>query len=297
MTKGSKLVDKNVYVKWYNIAKDEIEDKNLIPDRTKEEIFDLVSRENWLILCPEGIGKEEATQIPEPNIFFDVLSKEGNLTGFGRIGLTFNNLGAYNKFKTIMKGINKEIKNQITKELLKLKYPWDITLSRKIKEYNYAQTPNYEEEAKWNSKDFNENIIDVIIQKANNIREQGVVRREQVKSETGKFYRETPSINLMEADFPLNEEEFRARIVEAFKILTLCLKVPTNVERNKIIRDKIKQLKRLKEREIILNQGIPKKEKLIGVLKVFTPENINKERTELKGIKEEIERLEKEIED
>ena len=114
MTKGSKLVDKNVYVKWYNIAKDEIEDKNSIPDRTKEEIFDLVSRENWLILCPEGIGKEEATQIPEPNIFFDVLSKEGNLTGFGRIGLTFNNLGAYNKFKTIMKGINKEIKNQIT---------------------------------------------------------------------------------------------------------------------------------------------------------------------------------------
>ena len=78
----SKLVDKNTYVKWYNLARDEIKDENLLPARTKEEIFDLISRENWLLFCEKQDNKDIAIQKPEPNIFFDVLSKEGNLTCF-----------------------------------------------------------------------------------------------------------------------------------------------------------------------------------------------------------------------
>ncbi|MEK6897926.1 MAG: hypothetical protein AABX28_01055 [Nanoarchaeota archaeon] len=296
----SKLVDKSVYIKWYNLAKNEIKNFDLIPDRTKEEIFDLISRENWLLFGLKNENKEIATQKPEPNVFFDVLSKGGNLTGFGRLGLTFNNLGAYNRFKTIMRGINKELKEKITKELLSLKYSWDIKLDRKIKRYNYAQTPEYHEEGKWNSNNINETIIDEIIQKANNIREQGIKHREDIRAKSGnpkKFYIETPTINLMEADFKLNEEEFRDRIVEIFKILSLCLNVKSDVEVNKIIREKIKRLKILKDKEKILIEEIPKKEKLIGITKGFTEENLIKDKAELEGIKREIESLENEIED
>ncbi len=296
----SKLVDKNAYVKWYNVAKDEVKDFNLIPDRDKEEIFGLISRENWLLFGLKNENKEIATQKPEPNVFFDVLSKEGNLTGFGRLGLTFNNLGAYNRFKTIMRGVNKDIKNKITKELLSLKYSWFMKLDRKIKKYNYAQTPEYHEEGKWNSNNINETIIDEIINKANNIREQGIKHRDDIRSKSGnpkKFYTETPTINLMEAEFRLNEEEFRDRISEIFKILSLCLNVKSDAEANKIIREKTKRIKELDGELERKKEEVKKEEKLIGVIRGITENSVKSKKEDIVKLQEEKECLENEIED
>lgn len=296
----NKLVDKNIYVKWYNLAKGEIKDNNLIPDRTKEQIFSLVSRENWLIFTLKGEDKEIAIQKPEPNIFFDVLSKEGNLTGFGRLGLTFNNLGAYNRFKTIMRGLNKDVKNKITKELLSLNHSWKIKLYKKTKKYNYAQTPEYYVEGEWDSNNINDRIIDEIIEKANKIREQGIEHRKEIREKAKnpkKFYVETPSITIMESEFKLNNEEFKDRILEIFKVLTLCLNVKSDVEVNKIIREKIKQLDKKRAELIIINNELPGHKKMLGVLSQVT-ENTIKQKEEAKNILEkEIEKLESEIEE
>ena len=300
MDKRSKLVDKNTYVKWYNFAKDEIKDEKLIPERTKEEIFGLVSRENWLMFGLKGEDKDEATLKPEPNIFFDILSKEGNLTGLGRLGLAFNNLGSYDKFKNIMRGINKESKEKITKVLLGLSKSWDIRLTRKIKRYNYAQTPEYKEEGRWSSNKIDEKIIDELIQKAKEIREEGISHREQIRISSGnpkKFYTETPNITLMELEFKLTEEEFRDRIVEIFKVLTLCLGVKSNVEANKINRQKVKELSKKQEELEILNKELPNLKKLEGVVSGINSEVIKQREEEKRQLEAEIEKLESEIED
>lgn len=296
----SKLVDKNDYIKWYNLAQNEIKNEELIPVRTKEEVFELISEENWLLFCSKEENKDIAKQKAEPNVFFDVLSKEGNLTGFGRLGLTFNNLKSYEKFRTIMKGVNKEIKNSITENLLKLNKDWKIKVSRKIKRYNYAQTPEYYEEGEWDTKKISEEIIDEVIGKSNKIREEGIINREKIRSNAGnprKFYCETPTINLMESEFKLEEEEFRDRISEIFKILSLCLKVKGDVEANKIIREKTKKIKELYTELGMLSVEIPKKEALKGVIKQITEEGINSDKERKKEIEEEIEKLESEIED
>jgi len=295
----SKLVDKDAYVKWYNIAKEEVNEENLIPERNKEDIFELISRENWLLFCNQEENKEIATQKADPNVFFDVLSKEGNITGFGRLGLTFNNLGAYDKFKTIMRGINGELKDKITKELLDLKYDWKMKINRKIKKYNYVQTPEYSEEGVWDTKNINEEIIDEILKKAKQIREQGISNREKVRMETGnpkKFYTETPTINLMEAEFKLDEEEFRDRVSEIFKILSLCLGIKNDVEVNKIIRGKVKKIKEYNGELARLNEEIPKK-KGLTFLKQITEENINNNIQRKEFLEKEIERLSNEVED
>lgn len=289
----SKLVDKNVYIKWYNISKDEIKNEILIPERTKEDIFELISRENWLMFCEKQDNKEIAIQKPEPNIYFDVLSKEGNLTGFGRLGLTFNNVGAYKKFRTIMRGINKEVKDKITEELLKLKYNWEIKVHRKIKEHNYAQTPEYKLEGIWDTKQINENIIDDIIRKANKIKEDGESHRIDRKP---KYYSETPTIRLMEAEFRLNEEEFRDRISEIFKVLTLCLGVKSDVEINKIIRYKIKELTEKREKLERIIKELPKEKMMIGVVSQFTEETIKQKEAEKEKLEKEVRELEEEIE-
>jgi hypothetical protein len=296
----SKLVDKNIYVKWYNLAKDEIKTDTLIPERTKEEIFNLISRENWLLFCQKGEDKDDAITKGEPNVFFDVLSKEGNLTGYGRLGLTFNNLPSYDKFKTIMSGINRETKDKINKKIIELSHDWKINVNRKTKKYHHTQTPEYLIEGVWNTKNIGEDIIKEILSKARQIREEGIRHREDIRQSSGnprRFYAETPTINLMEAEFKLGEDEFRDRISEIFSVLILCLKVKGEVEVNRIMRDKVKKLNSLIIEKELLIKEMPKRQALIGIAQDFTEETISRDKNHLEDINKEIEQLESEMED
>lgn len=240
MEKRTKLVDKKTYIKWYNLAKEEIKDENLTPPRNEQEIFDLVSEENWLIFCLKDETKEMAIQKEDPNIFLDILSKEGNLTGRARLGLTFNNIKSYEKFKTIMKGYNTEIKEKITNRLLNLKKSWHMNIKRKIKKNHNLQTPDYYSEGDWNSNAINEDIIDEIIKLGEKIKIEGRENRNKIRLETGrpkKYYIELPSINLMDEEFPLTEEEFKKRILEIFEVLSLCLNVKTEIKAKREIKE------------------------------------------------------------
>jgi hypothetical protein len=287
------LVDKKVYVRWYNLAKDTIKNEELIPSRTNEELFDMVSRENWLMFCLKDETKDIAIVKDEPNVFFDVLSREGNAEGTARLGLTFNNVRSYERFKTIMRGLNKEIKDEITEKLLKLNNDWKINIKRKTKDKYHGQVPNYKVEKEWDSNKINETIIDEIIKLGNDIREQG---RNEADRRKPKYYFEGPSVNLMESEFSLKEDVFKDRIEEIFEVLALCLKVKTDIEVNKELR---RMVKRIAELEILKKS----KEEHIAKLKslkdvpFFSKEDIEKQEQELAELEKELEDLKKKVEE
>lgn len=296
--KINKLLEKKNYLKWYNLAKEEIGDSNLIPERTQEEIFKLVSRKNWLMFCAKGINREEAIQFPEPNIFFNVFVKEYSSEGVGSLGLTFNNLGAYEKFKTIMRGLNKETKEKIIKKLLELKYKWKITIKKKIKEKHSARPPKNYDYKEWDTKQINEDIIDELIKTGDKIIEEGKENKEKIREKSQnpkKFYCETPLIDLMEAEFILDEKEFKERILEIFEVLSLCLGVKSNVEINKIVKEKIKRIEEITNSLYLIEKEVNGDEKMFGVIKGVTKETIKLKKDKIKVLKEERENLQKEV--
>ena len=273
-------MDKNKYIKWYNLARDLIKDDFLVPKRTNEEIFNLVSEGDWLLFCPKDVTKEDSKVAPEPNVYFYLVG-----TNNAVLGLSFNNLPSYDKFKTIMSRYNIEQKDKITKKLLVLDSSWVIRISRKIKEYNFAQTPRYVLEKKWVVNKLNEKIIDELISIGDAIREEGKEKSEEKKP---KFYLETPTIDLLEAEFSLNEKEFGKRIVEVFDILRLCLDIKTNTEINK------ERKKSLREKEAILKQE-REALKFLEVRKNLYPNKSNE--NEFKEKQKTIAKLESEIKD
>ena len=296
----TKLVDKNVYVKWYNFAKELINNDYLIPSRTDKEIKDLVSQMNWLLFCPKGEEKVTMIMGETPNVFLDILSHEGNLIGEARIGLTFNNLSSYKKFQTIMRGANRELKEKITKKLLALDDSWKIKVTRKIKKNYHFQTPDYTIEKEWKSNEINEGIIGGIITIGDAIIRQGIEEREKLRMKCGnpkKFYSETPSIELMESTFHITKKEFSKRIEQAFDILSDCYQVKSNVEIRKKGRDLSEKLSD-KETELNIEK---KKEKMLELMKGlkmpdFKEENLIECRQNIDRLILEIEQINLEIE-
>jgi len=286
-------INKSDYIMWYNLARDTIKNEELIPTRTSAEIIDLVSRENWLLFCLKGDTKEITINKDEPNIFFDLHSREGRFKDNGRIGLTFNNLKSYERFKLIMKGMNKEIKDKITERLLQLNSDWKINIKRKIKDYNYGQPPKYKLEKEWQSNQLNETIVDEIITIGNLIREQGINERQKREP---KYYFEGPAINFMESEFSLQEEIFKDKILEAFNILSLCLKIPTGVEINQEVR---RMDKRIAELEVLKEHKEEhiKKLKLLKDVSFFSKEDVEKQEIKLEELKKELEDLKKKVEE
>ena len=285
-------INKSDYIKWYNLARDTIKNEDLIPTRTNTEIIDLVSKEGWLLFCLKGDTKEITKNKDEPNIFFDLHNREGNFKDMSRLGLSFNNLKSYERFKMIMKGTNKEIKEKVTEKLLRLGSDWKINIRRKIK-HNWALKPKYNKEKEWASNQINENIVNEIIELGDKIRTEG--QNERKKWEP-KYYFEGPAVNLMESEFPRKEETYVDKILESFAILSLCLEVKTRVEINQEVR---RMIKRIEELEILKEHKEEhiKKLKLLKDVSFFSKEDVEKQEKELEELKKELEDLKKKVEE
>lgn len=285
-------IHKRDYIKWYNLARDIIKNEELIPTRTDAEIIDLVSKEGWLLFCLKGDTKEITINKDEPNIFFDLHNRESNFKDMSRLGLSFNNLKSYERFKMIMKGTNKEIKEKVTEKLLKLGSDWKVNVRRKIK-HNWALKPKYTKEKEWGSNQINKEIVEEIIKIGDMIREQGISERKKWEP---KYYFEGPAINLMESEFVRNEETYKDKILEAFAILSLCLDVKTRVEINEEVR---RMVKRIAELEILKEHKEEhiKRLKLLKDVSFFSKEDVEKQEAELEELKRELEDLKKKVEE
>ena len=284
-------MDKEAYIKWYILAENTIKNNLLIPKRTNKEILSLVSRKSWLLFAKDGKNKDDVINGKEPNAYFYFSRKKGNLTGEAVLGLTFNNLKSYEKFKTIMHGYNKEIKKLVIDKLLKLENHWKIEISSKIKDHHRAEPPRYLLSKEWESNKIDDTIIDDIVKIANNIREQGVSTRDERRA-NGRFYRETPSINLMVSEFKLTDDEFKKRILEIFEVLSICLNIKTNIEIKKIKNEKQKQLLQ-KEKEIEKKKKYKKELEFLKSIGKDTQEKIDKIQEEIAGLEEEKKIIEK----
>jgi hypothetical protein len=236
-------MDKTKYLKWYKLAREVVNDDFLVPERSDDLIMsEFVSEGDWLLFTPAGIStKNEAINSPLPNIFFRL--KEN----ICRIGLTYNNVKSTDVLKNILSGHCAEDKKHLIDGLLGLDAVWKIKVNRKIKDKNHAQTPKYHiyEGFPKSSNDINDGIVDEIIKASNTIREEGREKRKKMEM-SGKYYLETPSINIMECEFELSERTFKKRIGEAFEILKICLKVKTDSQIKKLDKKHKTELEKLR---------------------------------------------------
>ncbi|MBU0459300.1 MAG: hypothetical protein KJ771_00665 [Nanoarchaeota archaeon] len=283
-------MNKEKYIKWYKITKEIVNNDSLVPKRSDQEILKLVSQEDWLMFVLKKFDNtEEAKNAPTPNVFMNLYKNDNK--NFCRIGVTFNNVGGVDVLKNILSKYCKDEKEALTKSLLSLDGSWEIVVSRKIKEYNWAQTPEYVEEFHINSNQINDKIVDQIISWVNKIREEGTEKRL-----SKKVVQETPSVNLLEAIFELNEDEFRKRMKEAFEVLQVCLEVKPNSEIRKIVKSKENELQELEEKHESLMEKWSKRESYLS-LGVATQEQINNLEKEIKEIEDKINKLKEELKD
>lgn len=100
----------------------------------------------------------------------------------------------------------------------------------------------------------------------------------------------------MEATFPLNKEEFCTKVLEIFEVLSLCVRVKTNIEINKVIHEKTKELK---DKKTQLESAEKHKVELDILGKIYpqkvSEEQKKKNKEEIEILKSEIEKLEKEL--
>lgn len=272
-------MNKEKYIKWYEIAQEALDDPILLPPRTDKEIIDLVSREDWLMFLIGSQNLDTAKHSNQPNVFMTIPKQS-----IGRIGLTFNKVGSVDVLKNILSIYCKKEKDDITKILLSLDKSWEITVSRKVKEHHFLQAPSYITEFHKECNQINDNVVDDIINISTNIREEG-------KEKNTPTYIETPSINLVESTFDLTEEEFIKRIKIAFTVLKICLSVKSDSEIKKIINSKVTELEQLKQRRDNLLHKLANKEKFI-TLGIATSEQILKAEQELHQLQQKIKNVE-----
>lgn len=114
-------MDKEKYIKWYNLARNAANNTFLIPQRSPEEIVSFVSPKNWLGFADKDISSlDELEKSDEPNIFFIIEDDKGT------IGLTFNNVRAVDKIKNILNGFCKSEKEELIKKLSGLDSSWSL---------------------------------------------------------------------------------------------------------------------------------------------------------------------------
>lgn len=231
-------MDKTKYIKWYKIAQETINDEELIPRRTDEEILECVSRVDWLMFVPKDVTIEQAKNSPEPSIYFYISEHKGNV-----IGVSFNNLEAVKKIRNILSPYSVSQKEAVVKKLLQLDQNWKTTLFRKVKKIRYERPPEYHEALSIDANKIDDTKITEFFNLVDQIRKEGKIKRIEERTKNNKYYLEVPSIDLILIEIPLEEQIFKKRIIEAFDVLKICLGVKSDAEIRRIQREEQKPVK------------------------------------------------------
>lgn len=274
-------IQKEVYIKWYQLARETVGDSYLIPERTEEDIINnQVSNENWLNLSPVKNLAEVASSV-NPNIWFSIDATVCSM------GIHFNNKESMNKIKNILRSRCDTQKTELEDAMKELDDTWKTTLSRKIKNHHPMQSPEYETVITKPANHLDDNAIVELFTVSQKIAEEGKKEKQKFK-ERNQYYSETPTLSLVVCDFALNkktQEEFKKRILIAHRIMEICYHVKTDHVIKKEVGASIDKLK--KERNAL--------KKLIQLDSKIVHKNItDNRRAKVAELEIEIRKLEEE---
>lgn len=224
-------MEKNEYVKWYKFARATVGDSKLILERTDLDIKNQISEKNWLNLSPAK-NLENVPSSVNPNIWFSI---DG---GIGYIGLHFNSKDSMKKIRNIMSSVCNEQKTELMNLMKDLDDTWETTLRKKIKKSHPMQSPDYDFGWEIPANKLNEEAIEELFNRSQKIYYDGK-RKTEMEKGMGKYYSETPVLNLVECNFSLNENEFKKQILIVHKILEICYDVKTDAQTNKELQKKL----------------------------------------------------------
>lgn len=277
--------EKIKYIKWYRLAQKAVNDEEIIPNISDDEIISLVSKEDWLIfLLPSEGKKEDAYSRDDPSIFMDMIEDKI------RLGIFFNTIGSVEKIKNILTGIHDADRKKLAEIFNKLDDEYETVLSRKVKSYNFAQVPEYHEVMKTKTNQLNENFIRDMFEQVIQIREEGVEKTKTEKLK-GKYYFEGPVIDLAIITIDKDENKFIKRILELKKIFTICTKIKTDTELRQLKRTRKGRLEKLNKD---IEQKNREKKDLEKIIEIGILANTVEAKKKLKNVIKELQKLEKE---
>jgi len=209
------------FVRWYRISETVL--GNLIPHLSDQEIVSFVSNNKWLVVPTEyETDRRDSINRPDPNMFIN-LSEERKIG----LGIVYNTLASIERLRNILHAFHSMEKDELLKRLSELDDEFMTTVERKIKDYYFAQTPEYEEDLKFRSNKIDSSSISEIFKRTDQIRYEG--RRE--KEQRGIHWNPVlPHINLAITWTERNEDVFRAKLEQLKPIYEIVLRIKTDKE-------------------------------------------------------------------
>ena len=237
-------IETEKYVQIYAWAKEVITDEKLLPSRTKEQIINLISQENWLAFPKENqFTKKDIDNDPKANIFV-ALSGDKII-----IGVTLNKKLSIDWFMEAAEEYHKADQKELLDLMHELPSDFMTELEKKKKFKHYSETPTYEEieELTKPSNAFSEEDFDKFFKRSKELEEQGA----KEKAERGvSFYPIMPTINLVTKKISFEKNAVKETVRLLYPILKVCLEIePREIHETMKIVEKIK--------EWVNDKGIP----------------------------------------
>lgn len=213
---------KKEYIEWYRLAEKVL--GNLIPHLSDNQVLKFVSPKGWLII-PTSFeeDKKESINRPDPNIY---ISLNDNIS----VGIHCNTLESVRRLRNIMLSFYSVDKVRLIHELQKLDRRFTTGVERKIKEYYWGQSPEYETEFEVPSHKLSDDDFQKIFQIVDDLLEDG----EQRMKEKNEHWRAiAPVINITKIDIPKNEDEVKQvlRKLRTIYEILLGIRAPEEIRR------------------------------------------------------------------
>jgi hypothetical protein len=212
------------YIRLYKLAVETVSDESILPTRTDDEIKELISNAEWLIMLEKGEKKKNATNSPKPNIWIAIGdaddssknsdSPDEDLQEPGlRMGIYFNTIKAMRNAKNLLESHSAIQKKELLEVLSSLESSYKTRLRRKTKAYNFAQRPVYKTEYSFITNEIGEDEISELFRKSDMIESEGKLNKEMKK-----VVQEFPSLDLIYIKIENGDDDFKNKIRDIYAV-------------------------------------------------------------------------------
>lgn len=202
------------YISWYRIIESVFGLD--VPHLTDTKIQSYVSSEDWMIIPITGEqNKEDARQAQRPNLFFE-LSQDKAI----RVGITYDKIESVQRLRQVIMPFNSKTREEMLERLAVLDDSFFTNVSRKMKEYYWAQSPLYRIVYRRQCNALTQpDLIEMFTTVDKIMAERDLL-------EKGKKYKLAPAINLVDVTTLRDEVHFR----EILKKIKPVYEAAVNVE-------------------------------------------------------------------